>query len=193
MSSGHLDQQFMKLGYARVSTQDQNLGLQTDALKSAGVERIFTDTATGANTARAGLKDLLDHVRENDCVVVWRLDRIARSLKDLIELAAELDHRRVQLISLHENIDTTSTTGKLFFHIFGALAEFERNLIRERTQAGLSAARARGRKGGRRRVLTAEKIEILDLLLGKSGDYRSHARKRGVSERTVRRYASKNY
>ena len=183
----------MKIGYARVSTQDQNLALQTDALRSAGAKRIFTDTATGSNTERPGLKELFDHIREDDCVIVWRLDRIARSLKDLIDLSSELEKRGAQLISLHENIDTTTTTGKLFFHIFGALAEFERNLIIERTQAGLSAARARGRKGGRRRVLTAEKIEILDLLLGKSGDYRSHARKLGVSERTVRRYASKNY
>ena len=97
----------MKIGYARVSTQDQNLRLQTDALNAAGVKRIFTDTATGSNIARSGLRDLLDHTREGDCVVVWRLDRIARSLKDLIELSAEFESRGVQLISLHENIDTT--------------------------------------------------------------------------------------
>lgn len=109
----------MKLGYARVSTQDQNLTLQTDALLSAGAKRIFTDTATGSNTDRPGFKELFDHVREGDCVVVWRLDRIARSLKDLIDLAAGLERRGAQLISLHENIDTTTTTGKLFFHIFG--------------------------------------------------------------------------
>jgi DNA invertase Pin-like site-specific DNA recombinase len=183
----------MKLRYARVSTQDQNLTLQTDALLSAGAKRIFTDTATGSNTERAGLKELFDHIREGDCVVVWRLDRIARSLKDLIDLSAELERRGAQLISLHENIDTTTTTGKLFFHIFGALAEFERNLIIERTQAGLSAARARGRKGGRKRVLTREKISTLELLLERSSDYASHAQMLGVSERKVRRYASKCY
>jgi len=183
----------MKLRYARVSTQDQNLTLQTDALLSAGAKRIFNDTATGSNTERAGLKELFDHIREGDCVVVWRLDRIARSLKDLIDLSAELERRGAQLISLHENIDTTTTTGKLFFHIFGALAEFERNLIIERTQAGLSAARARGRKGGRKRVLTREKISTLELLLERSSDYASHAQMLGVSERKVRRYASKCY
>jgi len=183
----------MKIGYARVSTQDQNLALQTDALLSAGAKRIFTDTATGSNTERPGLKELFGHIREGDCVIVWRLDRIARSLKDLIDLAAELEHRGAQLISLHENIDTTTTTGKLFFHIFGALAEFERNLIIERTQAGLSAARARGRKGGRKPVLTEDKKNTLDMLLKASGDLRAHARALGVSERTIRRYASNTY
>jgi DNA invertase Pin-like site-specific DNA recombinase len=183
----------MKLGYARVSTQDQNLRLQTDALNAAGVERIFTDTATGANTERAGLKDLLDHAREGDCVVVWRLDRIARSLKDLIDLAAELERRGVQLVSLHENIDTTSTTGKLFFHIFGALAEFERNLIRERTQAGLAAARSRGRKGGRKPALTAEKYHAAKNLLQTSQDLSSIARTLGTSPRTIRRVEKGEY
>jgi len=189
----------MKIGYARVSTQDQNLRLQTDALNAAGVKRIFTDTATGSNIARSGLKDLLDHTREGDCVVVWRLDRIARSLKDLIELSAEFESRGVQLISLHENIDTTSTTGKLFFHIFGALAEFERNLIVERTHAGLAAARARGRLGGRKPVLDADKQAAVAKMLTEAREkkqdpnYRQIGRIVGASERTIRRFANQEY
>ena len=145
----------MKIGYYRVSTAEQNLDLQTAALEKAGVERIFSDKISGTKTERVGLNELLAFARENDCVVVWRLDRLARLLKDLIDISARLQERGVQLISLTENIDTTSTTGKLFFHIFGALAEFERKLIVERTRAGLDAAKPRGRSGGRRRVLSA--------------------------------------
>lgn len=183
----------MKIGYARVSTQDQNLALQTDALNRAGVVRLFTDTSSGSNTQRNGLKELLYHSRDGDVVVIWRLDRLARSLKDLIEIAGQLQTRNVGLISLTENIDTTTPTGRLFFHIFGALAEFERNLIIERTHAGLVAARSRGRYGGRKRVLDDEKKKALDLLLSSSRDYRSHAQVINVSERTVRRYAAGNY
>ena len=136
---------------------------------------------------------MLYHAREGDVVIIWRLDRLARSLKDLIEIASQLQARNVGLISLTENIDTTTPTGRLFFHIFGALAEFERNLIVERTQAGLTAARSRGRKGGRKRVLDDDKKRALDLLLCGSNDYRSHAQVINVSERTVRRYAAGNY
>ena len=139
----------MLIGYARVSTDDQNLDLQKDALATATCERIFEDRLSGAKSERPGLKAALDYVREGDVVVGWRLDRLSRSLKDPIELVSLLESRGIGLKSLHESIDTSSSSGKLIFHIFGALAEFEGNLIRERTNAGLQAARARGRKGGK--------------------------------------------
>jgi DNA invertase Pin-like site-specific DNA recombinase len=137
------------IGYARVSTQDQHLRLQQDALNSAGCIKIFTDTISGAKQERQGLKDALNFLREGDILVVWRLDRLGRSLKDLIERLTELHNRNIGFKSLTESIDTTTSGGKLIFHIFGALAEFERDIIRERTNAGLTAARARGKKGGR--------------------------------------------
>ena len=142
----------MLIGYARVSTDDQMLDLQRDALKEAGCERIFEDTASAA-TERPGLEKTLSHLRAGDTLVVWRLDRLSRSLKDLIARAEGLRTQGVGLRSLKEAIDTDSSGGRLIFHIFGALAEFERALIRERTQAGLQAARARGRQGGRRKRL----------------------------------------
>lgn len=183
----------MKLGYARVSKLNQHLALQTDALRSAGVEKIFTDKISGVKRERAGLDALLANARPGDILVVWRLDRLARSLKDLIAIANTLAERSIQIVSLQENIDTTTTTGKLFFQIFGALAEFERNVIIERTRAGLDAAKSLGKIGGRRPVLTAEKKQVLSLLLEKSADYHAHARAIGVSERTVRRYVGGNY
>src|ERR671923_1265567 len=134
----------MNIGYARVSTQDQTLNLQKDALEKIGCTKIFTDTASGAKAERKGLDEALEYLREGDTLVVWRLDRLGRSLKHLIETISQLDTRKIGFKSLTENIDTTTSGGKLIFHIFGALAEFERNLIRERTQAGLTAARARG-------------------------------------------------
>ncbi len=143
----------MLIGYARVSTDDQNLDLQKDALTSAGCERIIEDKISGAKADRPGLKAAIDYARAGDVLVVWRLDRLSRSLKDLIELVSVLNSKGINLKSLHESIDTSTSSGKLIFHIFGALAEFERNLIRERTNAGLSAARARGRKGGRPKTL----------------------------------------
>ena len=147
----------MLIGYARVSTDDQNLDLQRDALTQAGCEKILEDHQSGAKAERPGLKSALEYAREGDTLVVWRLDRLGRSLKDLIEMVNQLEARGVGLKSLHESLDTSSSSGKLIFHIFGALAEFERNLIRERTQAGLQAARARGRKGGRPKALDADK------------------------------------
>lgn len=148
---------FMLIGYARVSTEDQSLDLQRDALKACGCERVYEDKASGAKTDRPGLTKALEHLRDGDTLVVWRLDRLGRSLKDLIERAEELKARGVGLKSLQESIDTTSSGGQLIFHMFGALAEFERNLVRERTQAGLSAARARGRMGGRKKLLDRQK------------------------------------
>src|ERR687895_389947 len=146
----------MLIGYARVSTHDQTLTLQQDALEKAGCTKIFTDTASGAKTERKGLDDALTYVRKGDTLVVWRLDRLGRSLPHLIATMTALEDRGIGFKSLTENIDTTTSGGKLIFHIFGALAEFERNLIRERTTAGLMAARARGRKGGRPKVLTGK-------------------------------------
>ena len=142
----------MKVGYARVSTEDQTLNLQLDALHGAGCEKVFTDTASGARVERPGLGEALAYVRAGDALVVWRLDRLGRSLKALIELLTQLRERGVGFASLTEQIDTTTPGGTLIFHVFGALAEFERDLIRERTTAGLAAARARGRKGGRPRA-----------------------------------------
>jgi DNA invertase Pin-like site-specific DNA recombinase len=150
----------MLIGYARVSTHDQTLHLQQDALAKAGCNKIFTDTASGAKAERKGLEEVLNYVRKGDTLVVWRLDRLGRSLRDLIATMTMLDERKIGFKSLTENIDTTTSGGKLIFHIFGALAEFERNLIRERTQAGLTAARARGKKGGRPSALTDRQISI---------------------------------
>ena len=137
------------IGYARVSTQDQYLRLQLDALNSAGCLKIFTDTISGAKHERQGLEEAIAFLREGDILVVWRLDRLGRSLKDLIERLTDLHARNIGFKSLTESIDTTTSGGKLIFHIFGALAEFERDIIREQTNAGLIAARARGKKGGR--------------------------------------------
>jgi len=143
----------MQIGYARVSTGEQTLDLQRDALTAAGCDRICTDTASGARAERPGLTGALDHLRAGDTLVVWRLDRLGRSLRHLIETITALEQRGIGFKSLTESIDTTSSGGKLIFHIFGALAEFERELIRERTRAGLTAARARGRTGGRPKAL----------------------------------------
>ena len=154
----------MLIGYARVSTQDQTLNLQQDALKKAECSKIFTDTASGAKAERKGLDEALNYVRKGDTLVVWRLDRLGRSLPHLIATMTDLLEQGIGFKSLTENIDTTTSGGKLIFHIFGALAEFERNLIRERTSAGLMAARARGRKGGRPHVLTARQLSIAQSL-----------------------------
>src|SRR5579859_7251317 len=147
----------MLIGYARVSTQDQTLHLQQDALEKIGCAKMFTDTISGATTDRHGFDEALHYVRAGDTLVVWRLDRLGRSLKHLIEVVSDLENRGIGFKSLTESIDTTTSGGKLIFHIFGALAEFERNLIRERTQAGLIAARARGRNGGRPKTLSTPK------------------------------------
>src|SRR3954470_2686635 len=148
----------MLVGYARVSTGDQSLDLQEDALRKASCGKLFTDVASGAKDERAGLAEALAFLRLGDTLVVWKLDRLGRSLKHPIETVTALQARKVGFRSLQESIDTTTSGGKLIFHVFGALAEFERDLIRERTQAGLQAARARGRKGGRPRSLDATKL-----------------------------------
>jgi DNA invertase Pin-like site-specific DNA recombinase len=143
-----------------VSQHDQTLDLQKDVLHKVGCDRIFTDTASGAKAERIGLDEVLSDVRPGDTLVVWRLDRLGRSLKHLIETITALNDRKIGFKSITESIDTTTSGGKLVFHIFGALAEFERDIIRERTQAGLTAARARGRKGGRPKALTERKATI---------------------------------
>ena len=155
----------MRIGYARVSTDDQTLDLQRDALKRAKCRQIYEEHASGKNTRRPELEACLKSLREGDTFVVWRLDRLGRSLSDLIHLTNELQSRGIGLESLTEKIETASPTGKLVFHVFGALSEFERNLIRERTMAGLKAARARGRKGGRPRKLQAKEIKTIRALL----------------------------
>src|SRR3954453_18785445 len=146
----------MLIGYARVSTQDQTLDLQIDALKKAGCEKFYTDTASGAKAERKGLEEALDYAREGDILVVWRLDRLGRSLRHLIETITLLNNRKVGFKSITESIDTTTSGGKLVFHIFGALAEFERDIIKDRTNAGLNAARARGHLGGRPKAKTLD-------------------------------------
>jgi len=177
------------IGYARVSTQDQTLDLQLDTLKKAGCIKIFTDTASGAKSERKGLYEALEYVRENDVLVVWRLDRLGRSLKDLIDIISKLDARKIGFKSLTENIDTTTSGGKLIFHIFGALAEFERNLIRERTNAGLQAARSRGMKGGRPKLLTDKKVEMArKLYADKSNSVEEICKTLGISRMTLWRY-----
>ncbi len=150
----------MLIGYARVSTDDQHLNLQHDALQKAGCEKVYSDQQSGATTERPGLSTVFEVLRPGDTLVIWRLDRLGRSLKHLIHLVEQLDKREVGLKSLQENIDTTTSGGRLVFHLFGALAEFERTLIRERTQAGVKAARARGRKGGRPKLLEPNKREL---------------------------------
>ncbi len=148
------------VGYARVSTDDQTLTLQKDALQHAGCTKFYDDIASGAKADRPGLANALEYLREGDTLVVWKLDRLGRSIQQLIEVVSMLRDQRVAFKSLTEEIDTTTTQGMLFFHFFAALAEFERDLIRERTQAGLAAARARGRMGGRRRKLSAEQERL---------------------------------
>jgi DNA invertase Pin-like site-specific DNA recombinase len=155
----------MLIGYMRVSTADQNLDLQRDALTSGGCEKIFEDVGSGASDTRKGLAECIEYARSGDTLVVWKLDRLGRSLKHLVEVVGSLEKRKVGFKSLSESIDTTSDAGKLVFHIFASLAEFERGLIRERTNAGLKAARARGRKGGRPKTMDEKKRAMAKTLM----------------------------
>ncbi len=155
----------MLVGYARVSTREQNQALQLDALRAAGCERVYTEKASGAQRERPELKAALDYAREGDTLVVWKLDRLARSIRQLIETVEDLEQRKIGLRSLTEAIDTTTPGGRLVFHVFAALAEFERAVIRERTAAGREAARARGRKGGRPRRLSAADLAVAKAML----------------------------
>lgn len=181
------------IGYARVSTFEQILDLQKDALATAGCDRVFTDIMSGSRSDRPGLDGALDYLREGDILVVWRLDRLGRSLKYLIEVITRLNERGIGFRSLTEQIDTTTSGGKLIFHVFGALAEFERDIIRERTQAGLASARARGRMGGRPKKLdTPAKIAMAKALYAdESHSVDDICKSVGVSRATLYRYIGK--
>ena len=180
----------MLIGYARVSTTEQILDLQQDALEKIGCSKIFTDVISSAKPERPGLTDALAYVRQGDILVVWRLDRLGRSLKELIEIVKDLNNRKVEFQSITENIDTTTPGGKLTFHLFGALAEFERDIIRERTQAGLQAARARGRLGGRPKALnTPNKVAIAQSLYdNKTNTIDEICKTLNISRATLYRY-----
>jgi DNA invertase Pin-like site-specific DNA recombinase len=180
----------MLIGYARVSTNEQNLDLQRDALLKAGCDpqNILTDKITGSKEERKGLEQALGRLREGDTFVVWRLDRLGRSLKHLIETVTALEQRSVAFRSITENIDTSTATGQLVFHIFGALAEFERNLIRERTVAGLEAARARGRVGGRPPADAGKVAMAKKLYADKTNSVSDICRTMGISRATLFRY-----
>lgn len=182
----------MKIGYARVSTQDQNLSLQLDALKEQGCSRVFQEKASGAKADRPELAKLLENVREGDTVVVWKLDRLGRSLTHLVQLVTGLENRNVGLISLNDPVDTTTAQGRLVFRIFASLAEFERELIRERTNAGLQSARRRGQQLGRPEGLTkaAKDKALIAESLYKAGKHSVEgiARHIGISKSTLYRY-----
>lgn len=180
----------MLIGYARVSTKDQNLDLQIKALKDFGCERVFTEKASGAQRDRPELKAALDYMRQSeDSLVVWKLDRLARSLKQLIETVEKLEKQKIGFVSITEAINTMTTGGKLTFHIFGALAEFERSIIRDRTKAGLQAARDRGKTGGRPPLLNQEDLlTAKSLLKNKNISVRNIAKRLGVTSSTFYRY-----
>ena len=180
----------MLIGYARISTRDQPLALQQDALTAAGCDQLYTDTASGALTDRPGLLAALSHLRPGDTLVVWRLDRLGRSLAHLIDTIKHLEQRGIHFRSLQEQLDTGTSGGKLVFHVFGALAEFERDLIRERTKAGLAAARARGRVGGRPRKLSPKQVGHLRALAAdKDNKVSEICQTFGISRKTFYRYA----
>jgi len=179
----------MLIGYGRISTQDQNLDLQKDALKRAGCEKTFFDTVSGTVAKRTGLEQLREQLREGDTLVVWRLDRLGRSLRDLIDWMTWLEMQGVGFKSLQENIDTQTPTGKLTFHIFASIAEFERNLIQERTHAGLAAARARGKRGGRAKALDETKRKaVVQLYHAKGNTIPELCKMFGISKPTLYSY-----
>src|SRR3954454_13123444 len=184
----------MLIGYARVSTNEQNLDLQRDALKKAGCEQIYTDNVSGTKARRPGLETALSHLRAGDTLVVWRLDRLGRSLRHLIDTVTELQDKGIGFKSITEAIDTTTSGGKLVFHIFGALAEFEREIIRERTNAGLMAARRRGRTGGRRTKLTPKQLQIArELYNNKQTNVADICKTLGISRATFYRYVKSRH
>jgi DNA invertase Pin-like site-specific DNA recombinase len=187
-----------KIGYARVSTDDQHLELQIDALKKAGCSVIYEEKVSGKSLVRPELDQCRKALRAGDSLIVWRLDRLGRSLPDLVKTVAELEAAGIGFESLSEKIETVSANGRLIFHIFASLAEFERNLIRERTHAGLTAARSRGRKGGRKPALDERQIrEVKVLMRDPSVNITGVAERYGVSRTTLYKYAAqssnKNY
>jgi DNA invertase Pin-like site-specific DNA recombinase len=178
----------MRVGYARVSTDDQHLELQLGALKRAGCKRVFTDTASGAHADRPGLREALSHLREGDTLVVWRLDRLGRTVKGLVDLVNELEAQRTHFKSLTDSIDTTTPAGRFFFHVMASLAQMERELLVERTRAGLAAAKRQGRVGGRKRRMTESKVLAAKKLLASGTPPREVAHSLGVSVPTLYRW-----
>ncbi|RKD26515.1 resolvase [Ammoniphilus oxalaticus] len=183
----------MLIGYARVSTGLQNLDLQKDALMQYGCEKIFYDKISGAKRQRPGLEETLQYAREGDTIVVWRLDRLGRNMQDLIQIVNTLNERGVGFHSLQENLtmDKSNATGQLMFHLFAAFAEFERNLIEERSAAGRAAARARGRLGGRPKKYGSKDIEMMKALIDNGTPIKDVAERWGVSRTTIYRYLEK--
>jgi DNA invertase Pin-like site-specific DNA recombinase len=183
----------MLIGYCRVSTDEQSLDLQLDALKHEGVEKVFQDTASGANDDRPGLAEALKFARPGDTLVVWRLDRLGRSVRHLVNTVHELEEQKIQLRSIQEQLDTGSPGGRLIFHVFGALAEFERDLLRQRTNAGLEAARRRGRIGGRKRKLSRDQVdEVLDAVTAGRRTQAEMARLFDVNPATISRIVAQH-
>lgn len=180
--------QGVPIGYARVSTDDQNLALQLDAIKKSGCDRVFTDKASGARLVRPGLDDALSHLRAGDTLVVWKLDRLGRSVKGLVDFVNALEAREVHFRSLTDGIDTKTPAGRFFFHIMASLAQMERELIVERTRAGLAAARKLGRVGGRKRRMTESKVRAARKLLDSGTLPRDVAHNLGVSVPTLYRW-----
>lgn len=178
----------MLIGYARVSREDQNLKVQLDALNAAGCERVFSDKRSGALKERKGLEDALSHLRAGDTLVVWKLDRLGRTVKQLVDLVEELESQKINFKSVKDNIDTTSSAGRFFFHVMASLAQMERELIVERTKAGLAAARTLGRIGGRRRIMTDSKIKSAEKLLRSGMLPRDVATDLGISMATLYRW-----
>ena len=178
----------MLIGYARVSTQDQNLELQREALAKAGCQKIFEDMASGTRADRPGLANALEMLREGDTVVVWKLDRLGRSVKQLVDLVGELHKQSVQFKSITDSIDTGTPSGRFFFHLMARLAEMERELTFEHTRAGLEVARQLGRKGGRKRQMTDSKIESAKKLLANGVPPRDVAKNLGISVPTLYRW-----
>ncbi len=182
----------MRIGYARVSTQDQRLDVQHEALTASGCDKVFDDTMSGRVTERPGLQRALDILREGDTLVVWKLDRLGRSVKQLVDLISRFEQQGIHFVSLTDSIDTSTPAGRFFFHVMASLAEMERELIVERTRAGLEMARARGRIGGRRRVMTDGKVEAAMQLLSSGLPPREVASTLGVSVATLYRWIPAN-
>jgi DNA invertase Pin-like site-specific DNA recombinase len=182
----------MKIGYARVSTQDQNLELQKKALTKAGCKKVFEDKVSGSRSARPGLDAALGVLREGDALVVWKLDRLGRSVKHLVDLVGELNRQGVQFQSLTDSINTGTPSGRFFFHVMASLAQMERELVVERTRAGLDAARRLGRIGGRKRRMTDSKIQAAKKLLASGTPPREVAKNLGVSIPTLYRWIPAN-
>jgi DNA invertase Pin-like site-specific DNA recombinase len=178
----------MYIGYARVSKEDQNLDLQKEALARIGCQKIFQDQITGARAERPGLSKALEQLRENDTFVVWKLDRLGRTVKGLIELVADLAKNKIHFKSITDQIDTSTPAGRFFFHVMASLAQMERELIVERTLAGLDVARARGRIGGRKRLMSASKIESAKQLLATGMPPREVAANLSISIPTLYRW-----